>query len=113
METFRPVPRRIGMRPPPAAATPVKKVPGEAAVAERQTGVLRATSRSFELKGEIHRKLISVLDLNKVNSLPRDRVRTEIGRVVEKLLQEQRVPMTTAEENQIIEEVLDEVFGAA
>ena len=114
MGTFRPVPRRVGMKTPPAATTPAKKTPTEVDkgyVAERHTGTFRATSRSFELKGEIHRKLISVLDLNKVNSLPRDRVRMEIGRVVEKLLQEQRVPMTTAEENQIIEEVLDEVFG--
>ncbi len=71
----------------------------------------RFSNRTFELKGEIHRKLISVLNLDKVNSLPRERVRMEIGRVVEKLLQDQRVPMTTAEENQIIEEVLDEVFG--
>lgn len=72
---------------------------------------LRGTQRNFELKAEIHRKLISVLNVDKVNSLPRERVRDEIGRVVEKLLQDQRVPMTTQEENQIIEEVLDEVLG--
>ncbi len=108
MESFRPVSRRIGMKPP----TEVKVGPvAEKAPTPSGTGNLRATSRTFELKGEIHRKLISVLNLDKVNSLPRDRVRMEIGRVVEKLLQEQRVPMTTAEENQIIEEVLDEVFG--
>ncbi len=107
MDSFRPISRRIGMKPPPQGkASPAEKVP----VPSTQSN-LRATSRTFELKGEIHRKLISVLNIDKVNLLPRDRVRMEIGRVVEKLLQEQRVPMTTAEENQIIEEVLDEVFG--
>src|SRR5436190_4055068 len=106
MDSFRPISRRIGMKPvlPAKAAAQVEKPAA-------QPAVLRATSRTFELKSEIHRKLISVLNFDKVNSLPRDRIRMEIGRVVEKLLQEQRVPMTTSEENQIIEEVLDEVFG--
>jgi pilus assembly protein CpaF len=38
-------------------------------------------------------------------------VRAEIGRVVERLLEEERVPMTAAEQNKIVEEVLDEVLG--
>jgi pilus assembly protein CpaF len=71
----------------------------------------RATDRTFELKSEIHRKLIGVLNLDRVSSLPKDRVRAEIGRVVERLLEDERVPMTTAEQNKIIEEVLDEVLG--
>ncbi len=71
----------------------------------------RAGDRYFELKSEIHRKLIGVLNLEKVSSLPKDRVRAEIGRVVEKLLDDERVPMTAQEENRIVEEVLDEVLG--
>ncbi len=35
----------------------------------------------------------------------------EIGRVVERILDDERVPMTTAEQNKIVEEVLDEVLG--
>ena len=70
-----------------------------------------ASTRNFELKSEIHRKLIGVLHLDRVSSIPKDRVRTEIGRVVEGLLDEERVPMTTAEQNRIVEEVLDEVLG--
>ena len=71
----------------------------------------RQNDRMFELKSEIHKKLIGVLNLEKVSSLPKDRVRSEIGRVVERLLDDERVPMTTAEQNKIIEEVLDEVLG--
>jgi pilus assembly protein CpaF len=67
--------------------------------------------RYFQLKSEIHRKLIGVLNLERVQSIPKDRVRSEIGRVVEKLLDDERVPMTTAEQNKIIEEVLDETLG--
>src|SRR2546430_540501 len=49
--------------------------------------------------------------MERVSSIPQDRVRAEIGRVVEQLLEDERVPMTTAEQNRIIEEVLDEVLG--
>jgi pilus assembly protein CpaF len=49
--------------------------------------------------------------MERVSSIPKDRLRVEIGRVVERLLDDERVPMTTAEQNRIIEEVLDEVLG--
>ena len=74
-------------------------------------GATRAADRYFELKSEIHKKLIGVLNMERVSSIPKDRLRTEIGRVVEPLLEDERVPMTTAEQNKIIEEVLDEVLG--
>jgi pilus assembly protein CpaF len=77
--------------------------------ASSQTG--RPTDRNFELKSQIHKKLLGVLNLERVSSLPKERLRAEIGRVVERLLEEERVPMTTAEQNRIIEEVLDEVLG--
>ncbi len=72
---------------------------------------VRAADRYFELKSQIHRKLIGVLNLDRVSSIPKDRVRAEIGRVVERLLDEERAPMTTAEQTKIVEEVLDEVLG--
>ena len=71
----------------------------------------RPTDRNFELKSLIHKKLLGVLNLERVSSLPKDRLRAEIGRVVERLLEDERVPMTAAEQNRIIEEVLDEVLG--
>ena len=74
-------------------------------------GTVRAADRIFELKSEIHRKLIGVLNMERVSSIPKDRVRAEIGRVVERLLVDERVPMTTLEQDRIIEEVLDEVLG--
>jgi pilus assembly protein CpaF len=73
--------------------------------------VPRGADRYFELKSEIHKKLIGVLNLDRVSSIPKERVRSEIGRVVERLLEDERVPMTTAEQNKIVEEVLDEVLG--
>jgi len=61
----------------------------------------RAPDRTFELKSEIHRKLLGVLNLKRVSSIPKDRVRAEIGRVVERLIEDERVPMTTAEQKRI------------
>ncbi|MBI4875786.1 MAG: CpaF family protein [Acidobacteria bacterium] len=74
-------------------------------------GAVRPADRYFELKSEIHKKLIGVLNMERVSSLPKERLRAEIGRVVERLLEDERVPMTTAEQNKIVEEVLDEVLG--
>ncbi|HXB72102.1 MAG TPA: CpaF family protein [Candidatus Acidoferrales bacterium] len=71
----------------------------------------RSADRYFELKSQIHRKLLGVLNLERASSIPKDRMRAEIGRVVERLLDEERVPMTTAEQTKIVEEVLDETLG--
>jgi pilus assembly protein CpaF len=71
----------------------------------------RGADRYFELKSQIHRKLLGVLNLERASSIPKDRMRAEIGRVVERLLDEERVPMTTAEQTRIVEEVLDETLG--
>jgi len=84
---------------------PLPPRPGAAASA------VRTADRYFEIKSEIHKKLIGVLNLEKVSSLPKDRVRAEIGRVVERLIEDERIPMTTAEANKMVEEVLDEVLG--
>lgn len=85
--------------------------PRPAAGARPSAGAARPADRWFELKSEIHRKLIGVINLDRVASIPKERVRSEIGRVVEKLFEEERVPMTTAEQNKLVEEVLDEVLG--
>ncbi len=71
----------------------------------------RTADRYFEIKSEIHKKLLTALNLDRVASIPKDRVRAEIGRVVERLLEQEKIPMTTAEQNRIVEEVLDEVLG--
>src|SRR5664279_1923018 len=62
----------------------------------------RGADRVFELKSEIHRKLIGVLNFDRVSSIPKDRIRAEIGRVVERLFDEERVPMTTAEQARMV-----------
>ncbi len=77
----------------------------------RPSGAPTASDRYFELKSDIHKKLIGVLNYDHLSAVPKDRMRSEIGRIVERLLEEERVPMNTAEQNKIVEEVLDEALG--
>ncbi len=88
-----------------------RPMPPSRAGSSTPVAAMRPSDRNFELKSQIHKKLIGVLNLERVSSLPKDRLRTEIGRVVEKLLEDERVPMTAIEQNRIVEEVLDEVLG--
>jgi pilus assembly protein CpaF len=67
--------------------------------------------RWFGIKTQIHSKLINSLTPEQLKSLNKDGVRSQIGSVVERLIADDRIPMTVAERDRLIEEVLDEVFG--
>jgi pilus assembly protein CpaF len=67
--------------------------------------------RWFELKGQVHAKLLNTLTPEQLKNLNKDSVRGQIGVVVEKLVIEEALPMTMAERERLIEEILDEVFG--
>jgi len=69
------------------------------------------TERWFEIKSLIHSKLLNSLSPEQLRSLNKDGVRSQIGLVVEKLVADEGVPLTVAERERLIEEVLDEVFG--
>src|SRR5579872_6806324 len=64
-----------------------------------------------ELKFTIHRKLLDRINLEALSSLASERARTEIRVAVAKLVDEERTPLSLAEKERVIEEVLDEVFG--
>jgi pilus assembly protein CpaF len=67
--------------------------------------------RWFGIKSQIHSKLINSLTPEQLKSLNKDGVRSQIGNVVERLIADDQIPMTVAERDRLIEEVLDEVFG--
>ena len=70
-----------------------------------------AAERWFDIKNLVHQKLLNSLDSDTLKAINKERVRGEIGLTVEKLLLEEAIPMTLAERERIIEEILDEVFG--
>jgi pilus assembly protein CpaF len=67
--------------------------------------------RWFEIKSKIHSKLLSSLQPEQLRALTKESVRGEIGLVVERLVLDEAIPMTVAERERVIEEILDEVFG--
>src|SRR6266849_6271814 len=67
--------------------------------------------RWFEIKSQIHAKLLNSMTSDQLKDLSKDGVRPQVGEVVEGLIVDGQVPMTVAERERLIEEVLDEVFG--
>src|SRR5499427_1850348 len=69
------------------------------------------SDRWFEIKSKIHHKLLNSLNPDQLRTLNKESVRTQIGTVVERLVADEGIPMTLAERERVIEEILDEVFG--
>ena len=67
--------------------------------------------RWFEIKSQVHAKLLNSLTADQLKDLNKDSVRGQIGSVVEKLIVDEAIPMTVAERERVTEEILDEVFG--
>ncbi len=63
------------------------------------------------LKFALHRKLLDRINLEALSSVTSERVRNEVRGAVAKLVEEERTPLSIAEKDRVIEEVLDEVFG--
>jgi len=63
------------------------------------------------LKDRVHRRLMETLDLVEAQRLPPEQLREECSRRVDLLLGEQRTPLTTLEKQQLLREVMDEIFG--
>jgi pilus assembly protein CpaF len=74
-------------------------------------GTTSGANRWFEIKSRIHARLVNSLTPEQLKSLTKEGVRDQIGHVVERLINEDRIPMTVPERERLIEEILDEVFG--
>jgi pilus assembly protein CpaF len=65
----------------------------------------------LQLKGNVHKKLLNRLNLEALASVDRARAEGEIRTLLFELLAEESVPLSMAEREQILTDVLDEVFG--
>src|SRR5436190_17592817 len=77
----------------------------------RKISPAAASEKHSELKSKVHRRLLQSLNSETLRLISKERLRGEIGQAVEKLLLQEKIPMTLRERDQIIEEILDEVFG--
>lgn len=64
-----------------------------------------------EIKGRVHRRLLERLNLANLDALDRDQVVVEIRKVVHDLLAREVVPLNFEEREELVTQVLDEIFG--
>jgi pilus assembly protein CpaF len=67
--------------------------------------------RWFEIKSQVHAKLLGSLSQDQLKGLNKESIRGQIANVIERLVQNEGTPMTVAERDRVTEEILDEVFG--
>lgn len=67
--------------------------------------------RWFQIKTQIHSKLLNALSPDQLKTLNKEGMRDQIGNVVERLVADENIPITLAERERLTEEILDEVFG--
>ena len=65
----------------------------------------------LDLKVRIHRQLIERINLAALESLPRERIATEISQVVADLLEQDNTALNRAERESLVADVLDELLG--
>ncbi len=64
-----------------------------------------------EVKARLHRAIITRMDLTKLNTLPPERVHSEVSRLAEDLLLAENLPLSTVERDRLVSEVNHELFG--
>jgi pilus assembly protein CpaF len=103
----------VGREPLPweVAAGPVveERAPAESVAPAPSTD--GSTHVLHEMKGRIHRHLLERLNLANLDTLNREQVSGEIRKVVHTLLSREVVPLNFDEREELVEQVLDEIFG--
>ena len=65
-----------------------------------------------QLKSNVHKELIKRLDLERLGNINEDRGKQQqLFVLIQQLVTEQNVPLSSTERDRISQEVLDEVFG--
>jgi pilus assembly protein CpaF len=70
-----------------------------------------STALYQDVKFSVHRKLLERINLEALASRSNEQARLDIRPSVGRLLNEEKTPLSSLEKEQLIEEVLDEVFG--
>ena len=65
----------------------------------------------LEVKGHIHRRLLDRLNLSNLDQLDSERVMDTIRGLVKELLAAESIPLNVEERDELIRQVLDEIFG--
>lgn len=71
----------------------------------------QGADRWFDLKHQVHLKLLNTLSPDQLKALNKEGIKAQIGIMVERIVVDEGVPMTMPERDRVIEEIQDEVFG--
>jgi pilus assembly protein CpaF len=64
-----------------------------------------------DLNARVHRRLIDTLDLVEARKMPADQLQRECSHRLDALLNQERCPLSAPERQQLLRDVLDEIFG--
>jgi len=64
-----------------------------------------------ELKGRVHERVIEVLDLSAAASLDSASLKHELGRLIEKVLADEAIPLNLREREQLVIDIQNEILG--
>jgi pilus assembly protein CpaF len=85
--------------------------PASTASSSGPTSEERKIGEYQELKSRVHNQLFDHLDLTRLSQVSKERVEADIARLVSRILDEEKVPLTKDERDRITREVQHEVFG--
>lgn len=69
------------------------------------------SNTALHIKARVHRKLLQALDLNEARRIPIDQLQAQCAERVESLVREEKIPLSSPEKQQLVSDVLDEMFG--
>src|SRR3954449_13486387 len=64
-----------------------------------------------QFKSDVHRNLISKLDLEKLATVQTSKAKQAVASLVQSIISESKLPLSAAEKDKIQADLLDEVFG--
>lgn len=85
-----------------------------ATVTQKEQTLLHPTNPNiayYELKEKVHRRLIDKLDLAKLESIPKEKLKNQVREVVEFILLDEQEGVPNLNRERLVEEVLNETFG--
>lgn len=89
----------------PATATKPSAKPRQDAMADERT------TRFYELKSRIHRKLVDQLDMTKLEREATPELRDQVKQIIKALCEEENTLLNFSERERLAQEILDETFG--
>jgi len=75
------------------------------------SGDKSAAAENLDLKVELHRRLIDLINLSALETMSRDQIEVEIGEIVHEQLALQRHALNKHERKRLVSDILDELLG--